>query len=180
MGDLLDAIFGWIKAVWDKIWEFIKENWLIILLIVVIWYAPQIAAWLESSGAPAFLVDSFSWIGSAVTPTLHLIGGYVTSALSAIGEATWGFLTSESIGWAVKALVVLGGAYLIAPEEAAAIIDAATEFATDVVVDVVSAIASGVSDAIGLPALAMGGIALYFFFSGRKKDKQQKALEGAL
>lgn len=124
---ILSSLFDFFADIFSSIWTFMKDNWLVILLIVVavLLMNPAIAAsiwgWLSTSGIIA-------WLGE-LTLMQWLVG--------AVG--VW-FLSDPA---------------------------GAIEYVTDVITEVISTVAEGVSNALGLPKLAMIaglGIAAYYFF----------------
>lgn len=170
---LLDAIGRLISKIFQKIFDFLGdifgELFWIILIIVLIYFAPVIATYLASVGAPAFIVSAFEVLALA-TP-------YVTSAVtwlweggSSLVSSAWSAYTGLSVGQ--QATIALGAAALIAPEETAAVIKEGTAL----VGDVLGSVASGLAKTpIGM--IAIGLLAYWFLF--KDDDNKTAKLEGA-
>lgn len=172
MSAILDALFGWLKAVFDKLWKFIEDNLLLILIVVAIWYAPMLATYFESVGMP-WLSSAFSWVGSNLTPLLVDAVSFVTGPFTE-GGMLYDLFVSESVGMGVKALIAIGGMYLLAPEETAAVVEAVAEFAGEVVGDIASAFISGaVGSSFGTTAMLIGaGLLAWWFFSSSSEEEK--------
>lgn len=160
---ILSAIGRLFKAIWNAIVNFIKKYFWIILLIIIIvcvvYFAPLIAGWLTSVGAPTWLSTAFTWIGANITPLLST----AWSGITAVAGGAWDAFASASIG--TKAAIVLGAAAAIAPEETAALIGEAGQFVGDTIGTVVTGF---VSSPFGLAVAA--GLVWWFFFRKKEND----------
>lgn len=117
---LLSAIAKLFKAIIRAIINFVKKYFAIILMIVLIcvaiYFAPAIAGWLTSVGAPEFLVSAFTWVGQSVTPLMSA----AWEGLGNLASSAYGAFSKAEIG--TKAGLLLGLSAAIAPEETAAVI----------------------------------------------------------
>lgn len=167
---LLSSIWRLIKKIFSAILNWLSdifgELFLILLIIVLIYFAPVIAAYLASVGAPAFLVTAFEVLAMA-TP-------YVVSAVTWLWEggasllsAAWSAYSGLSVG--TQAAIAIGAAALIAPAETQALLGDAM----DVIGTGVSTIAGAVlSSPVGLGLVALG--IWWFFLRDKKEEKEVK------
>lgn len=160
--DLFKAIF---KAILNFIKKILKKLWLVILIIVIIYFAPAITAYLSSIGAPSFLTSAFSSL-SALTP-------YVTSALAWLKEGALALIENGWTAWktlefSTQLSIIGGAAMLIAPEEATEVV----EETVDLVGGAVGGVIGGVIGALTSSPVAMvaAGFAIWWFFVRKKKD----------
>lgn len=158
---IFSKLFAALKKIISKIVGFIgkilKKIWPLLLALVVIYFAPAIAGWLTSAGAPGWLSGAFNWVGTTVTPYLASAGEWLMSAGSTVFAGASAVWSSLSMG--TKAAVVLGAATLLAPEEVGALV---SELGT-VVGDTIGAVAGGfLSSPVGIAVLAG---AAYFLLS---------------
>lgn len=173
------SLVDWVKAVVGTIFRelvrFLKKFWPLILLIAVIYFAPIIAAWLLSSGAPSWLVTAFAWVGTTVNPLAMGLLGSVWSGVAGIGGAAWSWFRAAELG---TQLVVLGMAgTLLAPEETGDLITEVGEVVGDVATSTIDSVIDAVTKAevLGVPILywAIGGVLAYFLLT-RKKQEQTR------
>lgn len=159
---VFSKLFAAIKKIISKIIGFVaklfKKLWPLLLAIAAVWFAPGIAGWLGSVGAPSWLTGAFGFIGTNVTPMLSSAWSWLSSAGSSVfggASAAW-----SSLSMGTKASLVVGAATLLAPEEMA---DLASEVGTvigDTVGSVVGAVGSGfLASPIGM--LMIGGLLLW-------------------
>lgn len=165
---------GFLKAIWRIIMKIvkaivnvIKKYWWIILILVAIWFAPAVAAYLASSGAPAWLTTTFSWIGANLTPTLTTIGGYVWQGVQAVGSgasAVW-----DGLSPGTKAALVVGATALIAPEETADALAALGDLTGDLL-----GVAAGafLTSPVGL---VIAGFGLWWLLGSHGKKKEPES-----
>jgi phage-related protein len=167
LGKLLKKI---VSKILDLVKEIFKKIWPLILVIAIIYFAPVLAGYLGSAGAPAFLTNAFTWVGANVTPL-------VTSGLSSLWS---GASTLISNGWSAfkaasmstKLSVLSGAAALIAPEETAEFIGEAAEFVVDTATGIVGSVAGAL---FSNPWVLVGGaVALYFLL---RKNKTEITME---
>jgi len=159
---IFSKLFAALKKIITKIVSFVgrilKKIWPVLLIIGAVFFAPSIAGWLTTSGAPSWLSGFFDVIGTTITPGLQSLGAWALSAGSSLFSGAGAVWSSLSLG--TKASLVLGAATLLAPEEMA---DLATEIGTtigDVVGAGAGAIASGfASSPFGM--LAIGAVLLF-------------------
>lgn len=166
---VLSSIGRLFKAIWKAIVKFIKKYWLlivaIILIVCLIYFAPLIAGWLTSVGAPTWLSTAFTWVGANITPLLST----AWSGITALAGGAWDAFASASIG--TKTALLLGAAAAIAPEETADLIADVATFAGEVAGDVLGAAVGGLaSSPLGFAVLAGLGIWL-FMGSGSSGEK---------
>lgn len=160
---ILKAIWAAIKTVIKAIVKFIKKYWWIILVVVAIYFAPTIAGWLSSAGAPSWLSGAFTWIGSTITPTLTSLVSWVASGAGSLWSASTSAWASLSFGQQLA--LGIGAVAALAPEETAAAIDSVGSFIGDTVATVGGAVASGLFGGNGLWLIG-GGLALWWLLSG--------------
>lgn len=172
----LSSLWKAIKSVVSKLIEwivdFIKEYWLYIVILIIVWYAPQIAGYLGSVGAPTWAVSAFAWVGAVISPTLWTAGAWAWEGITASVGSGWSAFKAAEFG--TKISILTGVGMLIAPEETAALLEATTSSILDATGSVLSAIGSALSD--NPLALAGVGLAVYFLFF--KERVQKFELEG--
>lgn len=175
LGKLIGAIFG-------AIFKFIKKYLAIILIIVIIvcliYFAPAIAGWLGSVGAPSWLTTTFTWVGQNLTQPLISTLSSCWNGVSSMFSSGYKSFADATIG--TKAAIVTGLSAAIAPTETAAVLADAATLASSTVGSIVSGVASS---PLGMAVIA--GAIWYFFFSDRKKEpevasSQQQATQPAV
>lgn len=159
---IFSAVLGWITKLFSKFF------W-IILIIVVIWFAPVIAAFLLEVGAPTFLVTAFETIAIA-TPYVQSAGMWLWSQGSSLVSTAWQAYRGLDAG--TQAAVALGVAAAIAPEETAALLDETIELATSVGGSLIGALARNPTVMI-----AAGVIGWWFLFGRKKHDNESTLVE---
>lgn len=155
ISSILKAIWAAIKKIIKIIVDFVKEFWWVILIVVMIWFAPAILMALPA-GTPAFITTGVSWIATNVTPMLVSAGSWVTSNGSALfdsASAAW-----KTAGLSTKAMLVAGTVAALAPEEFTQAVTDTVGFVADIASDVITAAASGtgLTTIFGLGLLAFG------------------------
>lgn len=172
IGKLFAAIWKAIMKIVNAIIDFIKKYWFIILLVAAIWFAPAVAAWLSSVGAPGWLTTAFSWAGTNLTP-------YVTSAGEWLASGAKSLVTEAGTSWSTltlgqKAGLVYGTVALLAPEETAAFTADAIETIGDATGTFLGGAIAGVGSLLtSNPLLFVGALALgwYIFFGSEDKER---------
>lgn len=156
---ILSAIWNLITKIFSSILSWLADifgDWLLIILIlVVIWFAPVIVAWLTSVGAPAFMVSMFEAI-AVMTPYVQSAAMWLWESGSSLVSTAWQAYRGLDAG--TQASIALGAAALIAPEETAALVSETIS----TVGDVFSVVADAVMSSPGL--MIAGGIALWWLF----------------
>lgn len=165
---IFSTIFKWIKKILGK-W------WLLLLILVVIYFAPAIWVALAEMGAPAWITGAFEWIAVNASPYLVSAVDFLWSGAGSLLSAAWSGYQSLGFGW--QAAIALGAASLLAPEETSAFISDAIDGVADVIGTVAGAVVGGIGSAISdnpwlLLALAAG---VWFFFL--RDDSQHVVLE---
>lgn len=165
------AVWNLVKKIFSKLFSWLKEIfgdwWWLLLIIAVIWFAPAIAGWLASVGAPEFLVSAMTWIGSTMTPYVVTAGGWLWSGGASLVSSAW--TAYKGLDFGTQAMLAVGAAALLAPEETEAVLEEGVDLVTDVIGTVGSAIAS--SSAF---MWALGAAAIYFLFlRDTKKEEPQ-------
>lgn len=150
---IFSAVLGWLSDLFGKFF------W-IILILVVIWFAPVIATWLVSVGAPSFLVTAFQAI-SVLTPYVQSAGMWLWTSGSSLVSTAWSAFRGLDAG--TQAAVALGAAAAIAPEEMQTLI----KEAGSLLADGASAIIDGI---VSNPLLLAGAAAAVWFLFFRKKS----------
>jgi len=169
--DLFKAMFLNLLA---EIWQAIKDLLPLILVVVLILCAPYLAGVLAGWGAPAFIVEGLTLLGS-LAPYITATGAWIATNALALGTA---FL--EAGGWTQLAIFA-GAAALLAPEEFAVVVGEVVEAAVDLVSTVVGAIAGGLaSSPLGLLAMAVGGFWLLGKVQSKDEESSSGQTEGAL
>jgi len=168
---IFSSLFKLIKSIVSKIFKMIKKLFKVLLPIIIVvaivyFGAPYLASFFSGIGAPA-------WLSSAITA----LPGYISSGLTYLWDKAlpifgaikdgvtkaWDWYSDLKIG--TQAMIALGAAYAIAPEET---------------LDLVNDVATGVGDlAGGVISAALGSTGglllaggLLLFFLTRKKDGQ--------
>lgn len=158
---ILGAIFSWIG-------DLLGDWFLIILIIVLIWFAPVIAVWLTSVGAPSFLVSVFTSM-SSLTPYVIKAGTWLWGGASSLVSTAWSSYKGLETG--TQAAIALGAAALIAPEETATLITDAADLVSTGAESILGAVVGAATSSPIL--LAVGGLAIWYFFF---RDKSQKVV----
>lgn len=163
---IFSDIFNWFSAIFKKllnvIVDFLKKYWVIIALIAIIWFAPAIATWLTTSGAPSWLSGTFSWIGSTITPIVAQAGTALWDGVTTFASGAWGAFTDAGFGTQLAVIGVAG--MLLAPEETAKIISDVGEAAGDLIGVVADATVGAVASS-PLIWIAVLGVGAYFVLS---------------
>lgn len=154
IGKLLKAI---IRAIVNFIKKYLSVIISIVLIVCAIYFAPVIAGWLTSVGAPTWLSTAFTWAGANVTPLLSV----AWDGVAALGSAAWSAFSGASIG--TKAAIITGVSAAIAPEETGRVLTDVGELAADTVGSLLSGAASS---PVGLIAI---GILAWWLFSREKE-----------
>lgn len=164
---LLGSIWKLIKKVIDVIFKFLKDIfgdlWPILLIIAVIYFAPYIATYLTSIGAPGWLTTAFTTLAEA-TPSLTSAMTWLWDSGSTLASTGWTAFKQLDVG--TQAAILTGAAALLAPEETEAVIsDAVGLLGTGV-----AAITGGLlSSPVGL---ALAGFAFYWVFLRDDKPRE--------
>lgn len=158
---IFSAVLGWLSDIFGK-------YFLIILALVVIWFAPVISAWLASVGAPAFMVTAFDAI-AVLTPYAQTAGQWLWTGGSSMLSGAWQAFKGAEVG--TQAAIVLGAAAAIAPEETAVLIGE--------VVDTADTLVGAVASSSLFGWLAVGVGAYLLFFRNSNNDENRTAATGA-
>lgn len=166
-------IWGIVVGIVEAVVDFIKEYWWVIIIILVIWYAPNIAFYLGEVGAPEWLVTGAEWLANSSLRTWVVsAGNWLGETISSTVSDLWGAMELTD-----KMIAVVGAGVLLAPEETAVFIEetaAAVEQIIEPLVvaglDIVST-ASGAffSSPLGIGVLAVGGLFLLSSLSSKSK-----------
>lgn len=174
LSSLWKAIKSVVSKIVDWIIDFIKEYWLYIVVLIVVWYAPQISGYLGSIGAPAWAVSAFAWVGTAIAPTLWTAGAWAWEGITASVGSGWSAFKAAEFG--TKISILTGAGMLIAPEETAALLKETTKSVLDVTGDIISSVGAALAN--NPLALVGAGLAVYFLFF--RKPVQKLQIEGGL
>lgn len=173
MSNVLGALWSLIKKILGKIFAWLKkflgDFFWIILIIVAIYFAPMIVAWLGSVGAPSFLITAFEGLAT-LTPYVTTAVQWVWSGVEALGSTAWQAYSGLSAG--TQAAIAVGAAALIAPEETATLVGEVVDLAGDVLTTGVTTIGGAlVSNPVVLIA---AGLAVWWFLSGSSDSKKEQ------
>lgn len=176
---LFSDIFNWFSAIFKKllsaVTDFLKKYWVIIALVAIIWFAPAIATWLTSSGAPSWLSGTFSWIGSTITPIVTSAGTALWDGVTSFASGAWAAFTDAGFGTQLAVIGLAG--MLLAPEETAKVISDVGEAAGELIGSVAGAAITAVTSS-PLIWIAVAAAGAYLLFSGddsSDKDVAQSA-----
>lgn len=162
------AIKAIVKKVLSFIKSFLKKFGVILLVVAAFWFAPAIAGFLSSAGAPSWLSGAFSWIATTFTPTVVSAGQWLLSGAAKLGswvKAGWASLT-----FGQKATLAIGAAGLIAPQEVGQALESTAATVAGIAGSAVGAVATGfVTSPLGFALLAG---AVWFFFLRDNDDNQ--------
>jgi len=163
---LLSSIFRLFKAILKKIFnglkQFLKKFWLVILIIVLIYFAPVIIGYLTSVGAPQFLISGMTWLSGA-TPFVTSVVGAIGSGMSYVGSTAWNAYASASLGTQLS--LAVGASMLLAPDETTAVISETVDVVADVGSKVIGGVARGLGSTWLWVAAGVGGL----FLLGRRR-----------
>lgn len=169
MDKILSSILNFLKKIIKRVVAFIKKYWVVILALAIVWFAPQISAWLITAGAPAWLSGAVGALGPLSTA--------LRAGIAWIGKMP-GKLWAADMHWGWKAAAVLGTSLLIFPEETTEMIGGVIEGATDLIGDVVGAVVGGTIKGLGAP-LTIGLIALGTYMFVRRGTSSNSSGAGA-
>lgn len=159
---IFDSIFSWLG-------DFLGDWFLIILIVVAIWFAPVIAAWLTSVGAPGFLVSAFQTLAVA-TPWVQSAGAWLWEGGASLLSSAWSGFKALDVG--TQAAIVLGAAAAIAPGETEKLLTEAVDLAAEIVTNTGGAVLGALSRSP--VAWIVGGIAAWFLFFRDKGDREER------
>lgn len=137
--DFVSSVLDVLRSVLSSIWEFVRENWVVVLVLIAV-----------------VIVVFFPWV-------IPIIGSYLTAAWGAITS----FVGTYGLGWTLAA--GLGIAYLIDPEGTKKFLSDVFQFAGEVLGDAVNALSEGLFGMpFGtLLLIAGGGFLLYKAISAK-------------
>lgn len=164
------AIWNLVKKIFSKLFSWLKEIfddwWWLLLIIATIWFAPAIAGWLASVGAPEFLVTAMTWVGTNVTPYVIAAGTWLWQGGASLVSSAW--TAYKGLDFGTQAMLAIGAAALLAPEETMTVLDEGVKLVTGVVGAAGSALVK--SSAF---LWALGAAAVYVLFFSDKKDEPE-------
>lgn len=173
LGSLGDLIKALIKKIVDFVKKLFKKLWPLILLVVVVIYAPVIGGWLSANGA-TWLGSAFSWVGTNVTPWVSSTLSSIWSGAKALAGKAWSAFKGLELGQ--QASIITGASALLAPEETAAVLGEAASLATDLFLATAGGIVSSVlSNPIALVALGVGA---YWLLGGFSSSSDTEQIDG--
>lgn len=159
---ILSGIFKFFKSLFKSIFNFIKRNWLWIAIALVV------------------VAVFFPMVLPAIWGALVSGWGVVASALTTVGSSYLALFTGLSF-WEGVALA-MGTAFVLAPEETAAVVTSAA----GAVGTGVGALVGGVADASGLSGfgstLAVAGcvgLGIYFLSKRNRDKKKEREVSGS-
>ena len=160
---IFSAVLSWIGKIFGKLF------W-IILIVVLIWYAPVIVAWLTSIGAPGFVVSAFEMI-SIATPYVQSAGMWLWTGGSSLVSTAWQAFRGLDAG--TQAAIALGAAAAIAPEETTALLEESVDLVVDGADAIVGALAS--NPVVWIAA----GLGLWLLFGSSNKRREEPDVQPA-
>lgn len=184
LSSILDAFKSIFKKVVHFVVEFVRQYWMVIVAIAVIYFAPALLLWATTAGAPAWLIAGLQGL-TALTP-------YLTAALeTGLAAYEWAVGAWEALGIWYQLAFTAGAMFVLAPEEMK---EAAREISEEVtkggaalasaVGSAAAAVAGGVASGLGsavvksdLFTLAAGGLCLWWFLAWRRKKKREDEAE---
>lgn len=151
-----------VKKVWNCIKNFIKKFWWVILIIVMIYFAPVMLAYLVEIGAPEFLVTAIEFVATELTPLL-------TEAVTSIGEVTGELWTStaaewSTLDWTTKLAIGVGASAVICPDETAEVVSEVTKTTASLIGSALSGALAAVTTS-SLWKWALAGAAVWLLWS---------------
>lgn len=166
---LLDSIGRLIKKIISAVFKFIKKVFskffVLLLILVIIWFAPYLAGFFTGIGAPAFIVTAFESI-ALLTPYVVSAGTWLWEGGASLASSAWSAFKGASVG--TQASIVLGAAALVAPEETAAVVSDAVDLVAD------AALAVGGAVLKSPWVIGLIGVAGYLlFFKGKSKGEEE-------
>jgi hypothetical protein len=172
LDSFLSLILAVIAAILSDIWQFVMDYWPIILILVMIYFAPQIAVYLaQTSWAPTWLISLFEAL-AVVSPYLVAVVDAAWAGMLYLASTAWSVYTA--LGPWLQLAVALGAAYLLAPEETSDFVDDVVGVVSSglgIVADIISGVTAPV---IGpLLTLALAGAGLWIMASDDDDDQQE-------
>lgn len=163
----LSSLWKAIKSIVSKIikWvvDFIREYIWVIIALVVVWYAPQISAYLVEAGAPSFMTTALATVSDVVTPLLKDAVGFVWKGVTTMASDGWTAFKAAEFG--TKMSVLVGAGMLIAPEETSELLAETAELTTSLVGSVIGSVGSTI---LANPYVLIGVGALVYFWLRKK------------
>lgn len=153
-----------VKKVLSVVKKVLKKLWPIIIVIAAIYFAPVIAGFLGSIGAPAWFTSSVAWVGANVTPILGTVATWIKAGASWAWSGAAGMWSTLSTSG--KLTTVIGAAGMMAPKETADLIGDVAGSLTDVAG---SLLGNFLSSPVGIGLLAGG---LFFLLYKRRSNDQ--------
>lgn len=173
---LFSAIWNLVKKIFGKLFSWLKEVfgdwWQLLLIIAIIWFAPMIAGWLASVGAPEFLVTAMTWVGTNATPYVVAAGTWLWEGGASLVSSAW--TAYKGLDFGTQAMLAVGAAALLAPEETEAVLKEGVDLVADVVGTVGTALVK--SSAF---LWALGAAAVYMLFVNDEKEQPRPVTEVA-
>lgn len=159
---LVSSFLNMIKAAFKKIInaiiDFIKKFWVLILVVAIVWFAPQIALLLLELGAPQWLITGIGYVALA-TPYLVQYGTLLYTGVLEFGGWAWSAYKNADL--AMQFALAAGSFALLAPDETQAFVSDTVETVVDVVGTVAGGVAGGIASGISNSplgtALLVGG-----------------------
>lgn len=155
--DFISSIFSFVSAIVTRIAraiaKFVQQALPLLIVLAVIFLAPMVAGYLTTLGAPGFLVTAFEAIGT-LSPYVASIASFVTSGVAMVGASAWTAFSGLSLGTQIA--VGFGVGALIAPDEAAEVVESAVEAVMTVATTAASAI-GGAAGSLFAPVLIFVG-----------------------
>jgi len=170
---VLKKIFSWVA-------DFIKRFWIIILIVLIIWFAPQIAVMLAEAGAPVFMVEAMTFVATNVTPFLVSWGTWIAEGIAHVG--TQAAIWYNGLGFQAKFLIAWGAAALIAPEETAELTQEVLEKVIEIATPILETVTDAVTDVLFNTPLGLGFVAfgLVWLLAGRGRPGDPHTKGGAV
>lgn len=167
LGNLLKALF---KKLVNFVKAFFKKLWPILLIIAVIYFAPVLAAWLTSIGAPSFIITAMEAV-TTLTPWITDAVAWAWTGITEFSATSWA--TFAEMGWETELIIGAGIAAAAAPEETTALAEEVVTTVADVAAGVTGSIAGAIARSpLGILALGAGA----FFLLGNKRDDSRIVL----
>lgn len=175
VSDLLSWLKKFVKKVVRSVVKFVKKYWAVLLIVALIFFAPQIALWLTAIGAPAWLVTAMGAVATHATPVLTSIWGGA-AAVAAVAATAFG-----NAHVLIQAAIVLGAIGLVDEEALEEIVEIGSELVGEAISVVASGVAGGLSTGLfgsphALPLMLAAGLAYWLFFAGKSEDDQEPRL----
>lgn len=119
LSKLANLLVSVIKRVFSALWKIFRKLFWVIVFCALAVYAPEILVFLQTAGAPGWVISAFSGFASFTTPLASALS-WLGGTAATLGSSALSAFSTAQIG--TQAMVLAGSAALISPEETADVV----------------------------------------------------------